>query len=556
MEINDFCPSCFKSIGAQNPCPYCGFDRTKQPENLHALKIGTILNGQYLVGYALGQGGFGITYLCYDLNLKDKVAIKEYFPANLVVRQGDVVRPTTPQNQTLFQKGVDSFYREAENLASFRSKPNVVSVFNFFRENGTAYFVMEFVEGHVLKDIIIANGGSLSLQDTAKYLLPVMQAMEIIHEAGLLHRDISPDNIYILNNNEPKLLDFGSARYNFNKENRNSTIVVKPGYTPLEQYSNKGQGAWTDVYAMGAVFYRSLTGKLPPEATDRLYGEQLTPISAYIRNFPSDVEQVILKAMAVDAKNRYQTMSEFYRALVQAMSCSSARQNSQKAVTTELVNSVVTVQKRKKPSKVVIFLIVFISILSFLGLFLFTGRRWFTLPKPPSDSTSKISAILETASKTVISTESARFTSQPVVIFQTPMPVSGKTPEQTEISLHNISATQTVIANHINEKPNTPSVSTAAATKTAVPTKTFTATATRTAIPTRTPTATATRTAVPTKTFTAIATRTAIPTRTFTATATRTAIPTRTPTATATRTAVPTKTFTATATRVTKASKR
>lgn len=318
MNINnDLCPSCFAITAGRNPCPYCGYDRTVPQAPSMALPLGTILNGQYLVGRVLGQGGFGITYLGFDLSLKCRIAIKEFFPSGLVIRHGLAVIPAVPENEPTFQKGVDSFYQEASILARFRTVPNIVSVFSFFRDNRTAYFIMEYLDGQSLKEFVLARGGRIPTQEAVPLLLPIINALEAVHFQGLLHRDVSPDNIFLMKNGVEKLLDFGAARFTFSEKTQSAMNIIKPGYAPPEQYSQSGnQGTWTDVYALGGTLYRIVTGKLPTEAPERAAGAVLPDPCTLQGDIPPYISAAILKAMRMEQRERYQTVMEFRSALL------------------------------------------------------------------------------------------------------------------------------------------------------------------------------------------------------------------------------------------------
>ena len=196
MENNqNLCPFCFSILEKPGRCPCCGHQIGEPRHGIQELPVGTILDRKYLLGMVLGQGGFGITYLAFDLNLRMKVAIKEYFPGGLVVRNTQMVTPTTQATVGYFQKGVDAFFREAQFLARFQTHPNIVHISSFFRENNTAYFVMEYVEGKSLTKFIDENGGRLPWEKIEQIISPILDALEVLHANGILHRDIAPDNI-------------------------------------------------------------------------------------------------------------------------------------------------------------------------------------------------------------------------------------------------------------------------------------------------------------------------------------------------------------------------
>ena len=232
MNLEHICYGCFqeKPDGA-SVCPHCGFCAEEEQPFL-ALPMGTLLNGRYMTGKVLGVGGFGITYLCYDLTLEIKVAIKEYMPSSLATRHSDKYSVAlTGRGQEDYQNGMERFLDEARILAKLQNTPNIVSVQNYFKENNTAYFVMEYVEGMSLKAYIASQGGKIPYDQALTILLPVMHALTQVHALNLTHRDISPDNIFITARGESKLLDFGAARSSA-VEKKSMSIILKHGYAP------------------------------------------------------------------------------------------------------------------------------------------------------------------------------------------------------------------------------------------------------------------------------------------------------------------------------------
>lgn len=316
------CFHCFKEYPGDGPCPYCGYDakqnRAKYPM---ALPPGTILSGHYIIGEVLGQGGSGITYLAMNYHLKLLVAIKEFFPEIMATRrEGDVnITTYTGEMSENFQYGKECFLEEAKTLAKFTNNSHIVRVTGYFEENHTAYFVMDYLEGMNFKTYIKNAGGRISWEDAKRILLPVMEALESVHCENIIHRDVTPNNIFITEKNEVKLMDFGSSRYSLGDKSHSLDVVLTAGYAPKEQYTRRGkQGPFTDVYSVAACFYAALTGMVPPEALDRLDGEKLVPFSAQGVHLPEAVELVILKGLAVQAQDRFQTMGEFKDALLAA----------------------------------------------------------------------------------------------------------------------------------------------------------------------------------------------------------------------------------------------
>lgn len=317
--IDHLCMGCMRYLDKPGTrCPACGWEpgMGNQP---HQLEAGAILAGKYLVGRVLGQGGFGITYMGWDIPANAKRAIKEYYPSDSVTRQGDgyTVTPYSSQGvPRLFAEGRDKFYSEAQNLARFDHVPDIVSVKDFFQENGTAYIVMEFIEGQTFKDYLTCLGRPMELGDTLALLAPVARSLELVHGAGLIHRDVSPDNIMLTTDGTAKLLDFGAARGFSLQGARTNTVNVKMGYAPDEQYRTHGnQGPWTDVYALAATIYRAVTGVVPTQAIDRAPTDLLDRPTALGANLTPAQERVLLKGMAVYPDGRYQSIREFYDAM-------------------------------------------------------------------------------------------------------------------------------------------------------------------------------------------------------------------------------------------------
>lgn len=307
---------CFRcmEVAERYPCPHCGYDPGKDKIADYVLPPQTILNGKYVVGTPLGQGGFGITYVGWDLALDCKVAIKEYFPAGQVVRDnatGSALRwLTTPQSQTAKEAGKEMFLKEARKMTRVRNIPQVVHVHDLFQENDTAYIVMDFVKGQTLK-AHLAQTGPLSWDAAKAIFFPAIQAMEQVHQAGLVHRDLSPDNLMLLPDGSVQILDLGAAKDLNVNTGASSMQVAKSGFSPLEQYSQRGSsGPWTDVYAMAATIYFSLTGVVPPNAVDRVDDDPIRWDLPQLASLPNGVLTALKQAMAVSAKMRTQSIGE------------------------------------------------------------------------------------------------------------------------------------------------------------------------------------------------------------------------------------------------------
>lgn len=318
MNPQSLCMGCMKDKGIADPCPYCGRLEFTPAESPLQLAPRTILNERYLLGRVLGQGGFGITYLAWDLQLDRKLAIKEYFPLAISTRAEDrlTVSPVSAKSRPEMEYGLQKFEEEGLALQRFRNRPGIVSMVNFVYANKTAYIVMLYVEGLTFKQYLEERGGTISFDAALRILGLVMNALEEVHAAGMLHRDVSPDNIYIENDGQTKILDFGATRYAMGEQSRSLSVILKPGFAPEEQYRTKGhQGPWTDVYALGATFYRAITGNSPPDAMDRLAQDELIPPSRLGVKMPAGAEAALLKALAVRADARFKTVAEFRRAI-------------------------------------------------------------------------------------------------------------------------------------------------------------------------------------------------------------------------------------------------
>ena len=312
------CYNCFKEIPEGNgPCPYCGFDLSENVKKYPvALEAGTVLNGRYIVGRVLGQGGFGITYLAYDQSLKARVAVKEYMPNDMAARVGTTVSVAMKSRAEDFTYGLERFNEEARTLAKFMGQPGIAGVTDYFDENGTSYFVMDYIEGISFKTYIANQGGKVSVEEALDVMIPVLRALTAVHAEGFIHRDVTPDNIYITKDGNVKLLDFGSARYSLGDKSKSLDVILKVGYAPKEQYTRRGrQGPYTDVYSCAACLYAAITGYLPPESLERLDKDTLVPPSQAGVEIPLYLERAILKGLAVQPEDRFRTAGEFLEAL-------------------------------------------------------------------------------------------------------------------------------------------------------------------------------------------------------------------------------------------------
>ncbi len=313
------CYNCFSLLEDQaGPCPHCGFDLAENQQKFPvALRAGTVLNDRYIVGRVLGQGGFGITYVAFDTQLQAKVAIKEYMPSDIATRvEGTTVSVMMDTKSDDFTYGAERFQEEARTLAKFIGHPNIAGVSSYFDENDTSYFVMDYIEGVSFKNYIANAGGKVSVEETLNVMIPVLRALTAVHAEGFIHRDVTPDNIYISKDGNVKLLDFGSARYSIGDKSKSLDVILKVGYAPKEQYIRRGrQGPYTDVYSCAACFYAALTGFLPPESLERLDHDELVPVSQAGVEVPEWLDKAILKGLAVQPEDRFQSAAEFLDAI-------------------------------------------------------------------------------------------------------------------------------------------------------------------------------------------------------------------------------------------------
>ena len=307
------CPGCFAEKGAVAVCPYCGYDESERRTPL-VLPHRTVLNGQFIVGKVLGKpGGFGITYLGWDINLATLVAVKEYLPRDYAGRDSDhaSVMAHSREDASLFRFGLEQFLQEARTLARF-DHPNVVRTRSFFEQNGTAYLVMDYLQGVNLSEYLASKGGRLNEQQAGEIMLPILDGLQEVHAKGFLHRDIKPQNIYVTSTGRPILLDFGAARQAMGERSRSLSVVLTPGFSPYEQYHRRGeQGPWTDIYALAATSYYLLTGHAPPDAPERVASDELIPLRQLAPTVSTGLESAIMQSLSLEAAGRPQDVFIF-----------------------------------------------------------------------------------------------------------------------------------------------------------------------------------------------------------------------------------------------------
>lgn len=287
--------------------------------NTRCLKPGVILKERYKIEEVIGAGGFGITYLAWDPLLQSYVAIKEYYPSGIATRSADSSKVCVPvgQEQREYHRGRIRFLKEAQDVARFQSEPNIVSIYDYLEENDTAYMVMEYLHGCTLKQYIREHGGRLDTDHILHICLSVLDALAVVHKAGMIHRDISPENIFICEDLTVKLIDFGAAKQVYLDGEQTMSVVLKPGYAPPEQYAKKDkQGPWTDIYALGATLYFAATGEKPEESFGRVLEDTIKPVCEVNPEIPRAMSQVIMRAMSVKIEDRYQTVEAMREALL------------------------------------------------------------------------------------------------------------------------------------------------------------------------------------------------------------------------------------------------
>lgn len=313
------CFACFKEYDeAYDVCPHCGSIEMKKPKEPIHLAPGTILANRYILGQAVGSGGFGIVYSAWDLKLETIVAVKEFFVSRLVTRaEGLKNLIVSKKSYEEFEYRKERFLAEARNMAKFGSHRSIPNVFEFFEENNTAYIVMELLHGVALNDYLNQFGGKIDVDFALLIANEVGNALTSLHAQNIVHRDVAPDNIYICAGKEIKikLMDLGAAKLADSTDDV-IDIILKPGYSPTEQYDNsKNIGPWTDIYALGATLYVMLTGVKPDESTNRKISDEVVPPHLLNPLISENLSNAIMKAMAIEKHMRFWTVQEFLSAI-------------------------------------------------------------------------------------------------------------------------------------------------------------------------------------------------------------------------------------------------
>lgn len=314
MPQFDNCSHCFMPLHGQAICPSCGYSPVNGKAYPDALPVFSILKNRYLLGRVLGQGGFGITYAALDLQTNQRRAIKEYMPTEYALREpGRMTIHARPdaRSRRVFQHGKEKYIQEADTLQRLIRNPTVVDITDYFEENSTAYLVMEFLDGKNLQQLAASQGGTLEPNYARQIMAQIASTLMDVHAKGILHRDLSPENIISLKDGSVKLIDFGAARGFVMGENQGKSVLLKVGYAPPEQYSSTGnQGYWSDVYAFCATFYKLISGKMVPDAMMRQRGMALPTLLDMGCRVTAKTSYVIQKGLEMDIRNRYQNFKE------------------------------------------------------------------------------------------------------------------------------------------------------------------------------------------------------------------------------------------------------
>lgn len=312
------CLGCMKEYGNKyQVCPHCGYIKGTGPKEAYHLSPGTLLQGRYIIGRVLGYGGFGVTYIGYDKVLTKPVAIKEYFPGNLATRACGTTEITifSGEREEQFINGLEKFIEEARKLAKFKYQDGIVDIHDSFKENKTAYIVMEYLDGESLATKL-EREGKLPVDEAMGITCCLLGALQIVHQEGILHRDVQPSNIFITSTGQVKLLDFGASRYATTTHSKSLSVLLTSGFAPIEQYRSRGdQGTWTDVYGCAATLYKMLTGVTPEDSMERGSKDTLLPPSKLGVRLPKNKENAIMNALNIKIEDRTQRAEDFERDL-------------------------------------------------------------------------------------------------------------------------------------------------------------------------------------------------------------------------------------------------
>ena len=384
MDINMLCPSCMREKPVRGkPCPFCGYDEDKESNAAWQLPVWTVLQGAYLVGKALGDGGFGITYAACDMNLQKKVAIKEYFPYRIAGRSknGKTVQCANPAGKAFFEAEKERFVTEARILAGLDEQNGVVKVNYFFYENGTAYIVMEFIEGRSLLKYAHEKGGALKTEEALALLQPVVAALSGIHAKGVVHKDISLDNIIVTPDGRARLIDFGAA---FRRGSNDTQLkVYKESYSPVEQITGRDDvGAWSDIYALCATMYHMITGVKPVSAVERARGVTLKKPSERGVKIDALTEAALMNGLEIEPKDRIRDAADLYYFLYQygntaGASAAGLQSKVKKSAPQVLLQQITEEKKRERTRNKILYagLVALVLMVSFFLVRIFVATR-------------------------------------------------------------------------------------------------------------------------------------------------------------------------------------
>lgn len=360
------CLECFTAYDdTSSVCPHCGTaDGSVKPEEPIFLHPGTILNQRYIIGKTAGAGGFGIVYKAWDTKLETIVAVKEFFVTRLVTRaagENNVI--VSQKSSTEFSYRMERFLAEARTMAKFGNHKSIPNVFDYFEENKTAYIVMEYLDGVALNKYMKSHDEKINPEFAVMIAGEICNALDSMHRQGIIHRDVSPDNIFICSEKQIKikLMDFGAAKL-ADETDKVIDIILKPGYSPPEQYDNsKNIGPWTDIYALGATLYAMLTGIKPDESTNRKIDDKVISPSSLNPDIPENLSNTVMKAMAIERHLRFKNVSDFLKAL-----------NGEKKI-----SSLSNEKKKRRTRRVLSIAAVFavISVLSYGSLSVFNQKK-------------------------------------------------------------------------------------------------------------------------------------------------------------------------------------
>ena len=310
----NLCPNCFAKRQNTDCCPFCHYRYNDLPDDNASLRQMTVLNHRYIIGRVLGVGGFGVTYLALNNETGEKnVPLKSLCRQSLLsgTEWETCIRAvrTTPNFLNIVNQ---DFLNEAKTLYTFRGDPTIVNVNDYFEENHSAYFTMEYLDGCNMRAQMQKSGGRIPVEMATIMLVTVGSALMDVHKFNILHRDISPENIFLTSNGSYKLIDFGAARFFTSRANKSLSVLLKPGFAPPEQYSSKGnQGPWTDVYGLAATYYYLVSGVKPLDAMDRLSGKPMAALCDLCQGVSKKTSDAVNRALALDYHARYKDMVSF-----------------------------------------------------------------------------------------------------------------------------------------------------------------------------------------------------------------------------------------------------